>query len=156
MGRMPRAMHGKLSLQRMVIFERDMKCWLFHEYDDIVDKTGKVSGPKDCSDFDNSTIPSDRVDPATLGLVTAAVQAGATLLTSTAGESTILQMKGGEKVKIGPGNCWRDGSGACPNGNCLDNHGRRGVIIREEVFTCRWFCGHRPKCRYQTCCQRVY
>merc|ERR1711872_941432 len=84
------------------------KCWLFHEYDDIVDKIGKVSGPKDCSDFDNSTIPSDRADPATLGLVTAAVQAGATLLTSTAGESTILQMKGGEKVKIGPGNCWRE------------------------------------------------
>merc|ERR1719300_1268735 len=53
-------------------------------------------------------------------------------------------MKGGEKVKIGPGNCCRDGGGACPNGNCLDNNGRRGVIIREEVFTCRWFCGHRP------------
>jgi len=137
--------------------EKDMKCNLFHEFDDIVDKMGKISGPKDCSDFDNSTIPSDtnRVDPATATIIAAAVQAGATLLTSTAGESAILQMKGGETVKIGPGNCWRDGGGACPNGNCLDSNGRQGVIIREEVFTCRWFCVNRPKCRYQTCCDRV-
>ena len=137
--------------------EKDKKCWLFHEYDDIVDKIGKISGPKDCFDFDNSTdpIPSDRAGPATMALVNAALDIGGQLITSTAGESKIIQMKNGAKVKIGPGNCWRDGGGACPNGNCLDSNGRRGYIIREEVFTCRAWCWHRPKCRYQTCCLRI-
>merc|ERR1712098_196380 len=134
--------------------EKSMECALFHDPEGIVDSMDMISGPKDCSDFDNSTTPADRIDPATATLVAAAVGAGADLLGSTAGETTIVQFNGGEKVKIGPGNCWRDGAGACPNGDCMDKNGRRGFIIREENFTCRWYCW-QPKCRYQTCCERI-
>merc|ERR1719391_206569 len=132
-----------------------MKCNLFNEYDNIVEEMGKVTGPKDCSvfGFDNSTVPSDRVDPATIGLVTAAVNVGGKIL-EKAGEATIVQM-GGNKVKIGPGNCWRDGSGWCPNGNCLDNKGRRGEQVRVEIFTCPGKCFFRPQCRYETCCEII-
>jgi len=136
--------------------EKSKNCALFNDPDDVVDDHDFISGPRDCTDFVNNTMPLDRVDPATAAaLGSAAIDAGATLLTETAGEASIYLYPGNKYVKIGPGNCWRDGGGACPNGNCLDSNGRAGIILREEVFKCRWYCVHRPQCRYQTCCEVV-
>ena len=43
----------------------------------------------------------------------------------------VYQMPDGALVDVAPGKCWRDGSGGCPNANCLDNVVRRGFIVKE-------------------------
>ncbi len=50
---------------------------------------------------------------------------------------------------------FKDGSGPCANGNCMDNSGRRGVVIKETTISCKWFCGWRAHCKTQICCASV-
>jgi len=127
-------------------------CALFNDPDEIKETTNMISGPKVCPEMANSTMPSDR---SKYELAAAAVAAGAQLLTATAGDAEVYKFPGGDYVKIGPGNCWRDGGGACPNGNCLDSNGRQGYELITELFKCRWFCVHIPQCRHVTCCEVI-
>lgn len=56
---------------------------------------------------------------------------------------------------IDANSCWEDGSGPCPNGNCLDYDGRRGIVITEKQVGCKFFCYHRADCKKQYCCNEV-
>ncbi|XP_037790740.1 uncharacterized protein LOC119586123 [Penaeus monodon] len=85
------------------------------------------------------------------GVITAAlIGAGAQVVTAGGGESSnTWELPSG--VKVSAENCWQDGSGPCPNGNCLDR-GRQGTVIKETTVSCRWFCVWRGHCKTQICC----
>ena len=70
---------------------------------------------------DSGVDPADRIAPA---IIIAALGAGSTLISASQGGNghTYLLASG---VKIDADRCWQDGSGPCPNGNCLDYKGRR-------------------------------
>ena len=90
-------------------------------------------------------------DPA---VISAIVGAGATLLNGHA-DTNAYQLPNG--VVIDADKCWQDGSGACPNGNCLDHHGRRGVVVATKTANCKWFCFHRAtSCQTQLCCETAH
>ena len=55
--------------------------------------------------------------------------------------------------KIDADDCWEDGNGPCPNGNCLDRNGRKGVVIKETTVACKFFCVHIAHCKTQICCR---
>ena len=95
--------------------------------------------------------PSTSLDPAVLSAI---VGAGGKLLTSGTGNGgrTHVHFKG---VIISADNCWKDGGGPCPSGNCLDSRGKRGVVIREDIVDCKWFCFWRASCRIQFCCEEI-
>ena len=48
-----------------------------------------------------------------------------------------------------------DGGGPRPDGNCLDNDGRKGAVMEEKTVSCKWNCFHRSHCKIQKCCARV-
>ena len=85
------------------------------------------------------------------GVITAGlISAGASLLGAGSGGSSTWQLPSGKIID--PDKCWVDGSGPCANGNCLDNNGPRGTIIKETTVSCAWFCLHRAHCKTQICC----
>jgi len=71
------------------------------------------------------------------------------------GSHSTWEMKDGSGVRIDANNCWQDGGGACPNGNCMDNKGPKGIMIKETTVSCKWFCGWRAHCKTQICCPQV-
>ena len=84
-------------------------------------------------------------------MITAAlIGAGAQLVTSGGGGSQIWEV-GGKTVDAD--DCFEDGSGPCPNGNCLDDYGPKGLIIKETTVSCSFFCFHRAHCKTQICCK---
>lgn len=92
------------------------------------------------------------VDPV---IGAAIIGAGATLLASSGGggaSTTVYQLNTGDLINADQ--CWQDGGGACPNGNCLDNDGRRGLVISQTDVDCKWYCPHRGHCKTQICCDR--
>merc|ERR1712115_635453 len=84
-------------------------------------------------------------------IASALLGAGAQLLSSDAGGGGLWVLPTGQKID--PNKCWQDGSGPCANGNCLDNDGRRGIVIKETTVGCKWFCVHRSHCKTQICCR---
>ena len=94
---------------------------------------------------------STSLDPGTLSAI---IGAGGQLLTSGTGNAgrTHVYFNG---VIVSADNCWKDGSGPCPSGNCLDNKGKRGVVIKEDIVDCKWFCFWRASCRIQFCCEEI-
>jgi len=84
-------------------------------------------------------------------IVAAIISGGATLLTSSGGNGGATYMLSDGSV-VHPDNCWEDGSGPCPNANCLDGKGRKGKPIKESIVGCKWFCYHRSHCKTQICC----
>ena len=81
----------------------------------------------------------------------AIIGAGAQLLT---GHPDTHAYKLPDGVVIDADNCWEDGGGSCPNGNCLDYNGRRGIVISIRTVNCKWWCG-RAKCQTQICCEQL-
>nr|XP_027215140.1 uncharacterized protein LOC113808014 [Penaeus vannamei]XP_027218734.1 uncharacterized protein LOC113811242 [Penaeus vannamei] len=85
------------------------------------------------------------------GVITAAlIGAGARLVSGSGGPSSTWELPSGRRVDAD--NCWQDGSGPCANGNCLDDDGRKGFIIKETTVSCKWFCAWRAHCKTQICC----
>jgi len=87
-----------------------------------------------------------RVDPSSAVIIAAIIELGGTLLSAP----HTWQLPSG--TKINAGDCWTDGGGACPNGNCMDNNGPRGIPISTTELSCR-FCFR--SCRKQLCCKEV-
>eukprot|EP00092_Neocalanus_flemingeri_P088914 GFUD01112415.1.p1 GENE.GFUD01112415.1~~GFUD01112415.1.p1 ORF type:complete len:129 (+),score=4.99 GFUD01112415.1:59-445(+) len=100
----------------------------------------------------------DKVHPRVkraVGVGAAALaSAGATLLTgsSNSGQGNLWQLNG---KTLDANKCWADGTGPCPNGNCLDYKGQRGTIIKEQTVDCKWYCFHRAHCKTQICCKNA-
>ncbi|XP_042871762.1 uncharacterized protein LOC122253057 [Penaeus japonicus] len=88
------------------------------------------------------------------GVITAAlISAGASLVSSDGGGgSSTWELPSGQRFDANK--CWQDGSGPCANGNCLDNKGRRGIVIKETTVSCKWFCTWRAHCKTQICCSQ--
>merc|ERR1711962_435565 len=84
-------------------------------------------------------------------VIAALVQAGASLL--GAGGSSGGDVYNYHGKNINPADCWEDGGGACPNGNCLDHDGPRGILIQTRTVGCKWYCFHRGDCKKQICCK---
>ena len=84
----------------------------------------------------------------------ALVAAGATLLTADGGGGGggIYEVNG---KRVDANDCWQDGSGPCANGNCFDDDGPKGFLIKETTVSCKWFCFHRAHCKTQICCKEV-
>ncbi|XP_042894217.1 uncharacterized protein LOC122268046 [Penaeus japonicus] len=86
------------------------------------------------------------------GVITAAlIAAGAQAVTAGAGGGSSNTWELPSGVRINADTCWQDGSGPCPNGNCLDE-GRQGTVIKETTVSCNWFCVWRAHCKTQICC----
>lgn len=86
------------------------------------------------------------------GVITSAlIAAGAQLVTASGdqGGSATWELPSG--VTVNPNSCWQDGSGPCPNGNCLDK-GTQGTVIKETTVSCKWYCLWRSHCKTQICC----
>merc|ERR1711962_1167664 len=81
-------------------------------------------------------------------IAVALIEAGATIITSNGNPPNTWQLPSG--TKINADDCWTDGGGACPNGNCLDNKGPRGIPIVTTELSCR---GCFRGCRKQLCCK---
>merc|ERR1719500_153078 len=94
---------------------------------------------------------------AIAGIVSSVAQPIADVISSGGGDGShsTWEMKDGSGVRIDANNCWQDGGGACPNGNCMDSKGPRGIMIKETTVSCKWFCGWRAHCKTQICCPQV-
>merc|ERR1712179_24269 len=101
-------------------------------------------------------LPSDRIAPAVLAALPAVAQSVASIISTGGGDGShsTYEMKD-SGVRFDANDCWQDGGGACPNGNCMDNKGRKGVVIKETTVSCKWFCGWRAHCKTQLCCAKV-
>merc|ERR1711936_304821 len=104
--------------------------------------------------FGISVVHQATCDGGATAALAAITAIGGSLISSGGGGGYTALLPSG--VKVDPYSCWRDGGGACPNGNCLDNNGRRGVVIKEEIVGCKWFCFHRGSCRTQLCCTQKW
>merc|ERR1719500_2528704 len=94
---------------------------------------------------------------AIAGIVSSVAQPIADVISSGVGDGShsTWEMKDGSGVRIDANNCWQDGGGTCPNGNCMDSKGPRGIMIKETTVSCKWFCGWRAHCKTQICCPQV-
>merc|ERR1719500_1594332 len=94
---------------------------------------------------------------AIAGIVSSVAQPIADVISSGGGDGShsTWEMKDGSGVRIDANNCWQDGGGACPNGNCMDSKGPRGIMIKETTVSCKWFCDWRAHCKTQICCPQV-
>jgi len=99
-----------------------------------------------------------KVDPATAAALAQAgagvqkelINAGAKLLHGHP-DTNAWQLKNGKVIDADK--CWQDGGGACPNGNCLDNKGRRGEVVGVKTVNCKWYCLWTANCQVQFCCE---
>lgn len=88
---------------------------------------------------------TSRIDPV---ITAALIGAAASIVTSPGNPPNTWELPSG--TKINADDCWTDGGGACPNGNCLDSNGPRGIPIKTTELSCR---GCFRGCRKQLCCK---
>merc|ERR1711892_628255 len=94
------------------------------------------------------------------GVVAALSAAGAKIFNGIikggGGGGELWQLQSGQIIDAN--NCWEDGQGHCPNGNCLDDDGRSGIVVKETIVDCGWGCKLafvRQHCKVQICCVSV-
>jgi len=92
-----------------------------------------------------------RVGPGAATVAAALIGLGGQLITAPGTPPKTWLLPSG--TKINAGKCWMDGGGTCPNGNCLDNNGPRGIPIAITEVSCPSFCFR--SCRKKLCCEEV-